>query len=276
MKKLILTAALASAVAFVNAQDMNSKRGTPILPEAGDWSIGFDAVPVLRYFGNLMNNTSGNSVNAAYQMPNTLVGKYMKDDNTAYRGKLRIGFGSTTIENIVDQDGSTSTPPATVIDSWKSSGMDITLGAGMQHYRGKGRLKGYYGAEAMIMLSSGKHTYEYGNAYSTANTAPTSTDWNTGQTYAASSRTTEEKDGSGFGFGLRAFVGAEYFFAPKMSVGAEYGWGLSLNSVGEGEMTVEGWNGTGVQTATSKTGKASSFGVDVDNASGSIVLSLYF
>ncbi|REJ80421.1 MAG: hypothetical protein DWQ44_07220 [Bacteroidetes bacterium] len=282
MKKLILTVALASAAAFVNAQDMMSKRGTPILPEAGDWSIGFDGTPILRYFGNLMTDGNNNNTNAAYQQQNTIVGKMMKDENTAMRGKIRLGFGSSTVENLVDQDGSTSTPPATVVDSWKASGTDITLGAGLQKYRGKGRLKGFYGAEAEIMLGSGKHTYEYGNAFSSSNTTPTSTDWwstpigGMWPSGPVGGRITEEKDGSTFGFGVRGFIGAEYFFAPKMSIGAEYGWGIGITSMGEGEITSEGWTGTAVQTNTSKTGKSSSFGADVDNAGGAIYLSLYF
>ena len=94
MKKLLLTVALVSAIGFANAQDMMSKKGTPILPEAKDCSIGFDAVPVLNYFGNLMSgNTAKNTAAVNYQTPFTIVGKYMKDANTAYRAKVRIGFG---------------------------------------------------------------------------------------------------------------------------------------------------------------------------------------
>ncbi len=281
MKKLILTVALASAAAFVSAQDMMSKRGTPILPESGDWSIGFDVVPIVKSFGNMFNNT-GYSANSLFQEQQTLVGKLMMDENTALRVKLRIGTGSTKIENLVDQDGSTATPTPTVVDSWKASGTAFKVGAGLQKYRGKGRLKGYYGAELGIMLESGKHTYEYGNAFSTTNTAPTTTDWTyqlpdgTYSSAAASGRVTEEKDGSTFGFYLRGFIGAEYFFAPKMSIGAEYGWGLDMSSTGQGEVTGEGWNGTGVTTSTMKTGKTSNFFLDVDNAGGAIVLSLYF
>lgn len=281
MKKLFLTVALAAAVAGANAQDMTSKKGTPILPEAGDWSIGFDAAPWLNYFGNLMSNAGNNSANAAYQESNTIVGKYMKDANTAYRAKLRIGFGSTTLNNIIQDDASTSTPRGTVTDELKSSGMDITLGGGIQKYRGKGRLRGFYGAEVGLRLGSGKDTYSYGNAFSSTNISPTTTtDWsNNPRTVGPeSTRITEDKKGSTFGFNLRGFIGAEYFFAPKMSIGAEYGWGLGLSSTGEGEATVESWDlvANGVRSTTSKTGKASSFGLDVDNASGSIVLSLYF
>lgn len=279
MKKLILTAALATAIIGANAQDMMSKKNTPILPEANDWSIGFDASPVLNYFGNLFNNTTNNSVSAAFQQNMTLVGKMMKDENTAYRMKLRIGFGSASSDNLVDQDGSTATPVPTVTDNRKISSMNFNIGAGIQKYRGKGRLKGFYGAEAGIGLGSGKNTYSYGNAFSSTNTSPTTTvDFNSGQSSAVSSRTTESKNGSTFGFNLRGFIGAEYFFAPKMSLSAEYGWGLGLSSTGEGESTTESWDSVnnGVRTTTSKSGKSSDFLLDVDNAGGQIVLSMYF
>ncbi len=285
MKKLILTVALASAAAFVSAQDMMSKRGTPILPESGDWSIGFDAAPLLNYFGNLFDQTGNNSANAMYQQNQTIVGKMMKDENTALRVKVRLGIGSYKEENLVNDDVSTATPNPMVVDSWKESTTNVTLGAGLQKYRGKGRLKGYYGAEAGIMFGGGKHTYEYGNAITTTNTSPTSTDWTnydpTTGSYlplplGSTSRLTEEKNGSSFGISIRGFIGVEYFFAPKLSIGAEYGWGLGLTSWGEGENTSEGWNGTGVATTTTKTGKASNFGLDVDNAGGAVVLSAYF
>jgi hypothetical protein len=283
MRKLLITAALATVVFSTYAQDaMTSKKGTPILPEAGDWSIGFNANPLLNYVGNIFNNTANNTVFMGYQQNMTLVGKYMNDATTAYRVKLRIGMNNRTIDNLVNQDGATTTPIPTVSDEWKQSSMDITLGGGIQKYRGNGRLKGFYGAEAAIMLGSGKHTYTYGNAMSATNSTPNSTDWNsptTGGGYAQNpmgSRTTEDKAGSTFGFGIRGFVGAEYFFAPKMSIGAEYGWGLSMNSTGEGEVTNESYNGTAVVSTTSKTGKGSSFSLDVDNAGGAIMLSLYF
>jgi hypothetical protein len=42
---------------------------------------------------------------------------------------------------------------------------------------------------------------------------------------------------SGYGFGLRGFIGAEYFFMPKMSIGGEFGWGLAY--VKNGATTTE-------------------------------------
>lgn len=259
MKKLFLMISLASAVAFANAQDMTSKKGTPILPEAGDWSIGFNAVPVLNYFGNLANGDNDNSASIDWADPigMTIMIKMMKDESTAYRGKIRLGINSGSNETYV---GSTTTANAQVLNKTEWSSMNIGIGAGIQKYRGKGRLKGYYGAELGISLGSGPDsTYTYGNALdSTLNPGP---------------RTKEYNVGSTFGIDLRGFIGVEYFFAPKMSVSAEYGWGLALSSRGEGETISEQAVGT---PSPGKTGGTSKFGIDTDNASGSILLSFYF
>ena len=36
-------------------QDLTSKKGETMLPEAGDWAVQFDAAPFLNYAGNLFN-----------------------------------------------------------------------------------------------------------------------------------------------------------------------------------------------------------------------------
>ncbi len=261
MKKLFLTIALATSIVVANAQTMTSKNGTPILPESGDYSIGFDANPLLRYVGNFFNQAGSNNIGMAYQENMVLVGKYMKDANTAYRGKLALNFGSSTTE--VDPEGTPGGDSLTTPSKVKLSSNKITLGAGIQKYRGKGRLQGIYGAEANIGLGGGKTTHEFAKPFSA--TSP-----------IGSSRTAEVKNGSTFSFGVRGFVGAEFFFAPKMSFGAEYGWGISIGSTGASEATVESWDGTTVKSTTSKGSKSSNFDIGVDNASGSITLNLYF
>jgi hypothetical protein len=259
MKKLFLTLTLASAVAFANAQDMTSKKGVPILPEANDWSISFDAVPVLNYFGHLANGHAGNSASMNWADPSgmTIVGKMMKDESTAYRAKIRIGMHSHSAESHV---ASTTTANATVINKTEWSKMNIGLGAGIQKYRGKGRLKGYYGAELGLGFGGSGYdtTYTYGNALDSLNPGP---------------RTKEVTAGSMFGVNVRGFIGVEYFFAPKMSVGAEYGWSIGLNSTGEGETTYEAF---GTTVNPSKTGGTSAFEIDTDIAGGAIWLSFYF
>jgi len=259
MKKLVLIAAMATVTCFANAQTtetapLMTKNGIPITPQAGDWSLGFNAAPLLDYAGNMFNNASGNSASMAYQMPQTIEGKMMKTDNNACIGIVRIGFNSNSMNTLVPS----STGSGVVTDNRKNSSTNIVLGAGEQWYRGKGRLKGYYGATAMLAFSSNDTSYSYGNALTSG------------------SRVTQSNSGSGFGIGVRGFVGAEYFFAPKMSLAAEYGWGIMFNSVGQGKESVDSYNGTGVTSTTTNTGSSSNFNVDVDNWGGAIILSLYF
>jgi hypothetical protein len=137
----------------------------------------------------------------------------------------------------------------------------INLGFGIQKFRGKGRLQGIYGAEAMFGIGGGSTEFEYLKPLDAA---------------SFGSRTKEIKSGSSFMFGVRAFLGAEYFFAPKMSLGAEYGWGISLTSMGASETTVESSNGTAVTTTTTEGGKGSNFNIGVSAPDASLVLSLYF
>ena len=268
MKKVLLVLGL-MGVGFssLQAQSITNKKGYAVLPEAGDYSISFDAVPIMNYAFDKTRIFSNNAPSSAtglfnYQTPMTIVGKYMKDENTAYRFKARLGMGTST-ENTYVADV-TSTTGAQVMDTKKGSGNNITLGAGLQKYRGNNRLRGYYGAEAALMFGHAPNfAYTYGNALSATN---------------ATARLTEEKSGSMFGFGARGFVGAEYYFAPKMSIGAEFGWGLNFAKIGEGSSTTEEWDAakSNVKSTTTKTGSNGGFNLDVDNAGGAIMFSIYF
>jgi len=278
MKKLLITAALASTCIFASAQDMMSKKGTPILPEAGDWSIGADATDLIRYFGNLFTKDANNNSSLNPQINQTLTGLYVKDEHTAFRAQLRIGFGSTSQDALIDDDTYTGTgTPPTVTDTRKTSDMNFTIGVGLQKSRGKGRLHGIYGAQVNIMIGSSKKTYDYGNKITSTDQNPGTSSFDGGANMGGAYRYTEMKQGGTFGFGISGFLGAEYFFAPKMSLSGEYGWGIGLSSTGEGENTSEGWDAANnaTKTQTDKTGKSSSFGVDVSNI-GSITLHFYF
>ena len=69
MKKITITLTVLMAFTiFVNAQTTTSpttplvsKKGYTILPQAGDYAIGIDAVPMLKYAGNIFNNTANNT-----------------------------------------------------------------------------------------------------------------------------------------------------------------------------------------------------------------------
>lgn len=281
MKKTILSLAFAACAFAASAQEnMMSKRGTSILPEVGDYAVGFDAAPFFNYLGNMFNNSADNSLQTNYLVPYTITGLYVYAPNAAYRGMVRIGMGSKKTETIVPL---TYNNKLYTTNSVKDAATNVTLGAGMQKTLGKHRVHANYGADAMIMFGSAKSTNTYGEALSdsTNNNGP---------------RVTETKQGGTFGIGVRGFVAIEYFFAPKISVSASYGWGISLISQGKGKTTSEDLDPTSsnpnnVTSTTVETGKKSSFGLGssmqpignvnpstfgIDNASGIIALNSYF
>lgn len=212
MKKIFLSISLILSSLLISAQDSTctktcNNKLQSVLPEAGEFSLGFDAVPVLNYFGNMFNSSS-NTASIGYQEGSTIVGSYMKDSNTAYRGKLRIGFMNSSV------------------DSTTEVSSEMTFGGGIQKYRGKTRLQGIYGAESQITFSNGSVTISGA----------------------------ETKKPNNFSFGIRTFVGVQYFVAKKIAVGAEYGWGPTF----------------------SKSDSNSVLNLDVDNASGGIYLTAFF
>ena len=288
--------ALAFASTTMFAQDLTSKKGEPMLPEAGDWAIGFDAVPFLTYAGNLFSGSTGlngspnaNWINSSRQ---TIIGKMFKDEKTAYRVQLRIGFGSTNEEaQIADATfvgpAVFPTPPPMVTDAHKNSSHYVGLGGGMEWRRGKTRLQGFYGGDLLFWMDGSKDTYTYGNNLSTTVTAAASTNFGANMTtdaFANVARVTEQKNGSTIGLGLRGFIGCEYFILPKISVGAEYGWGLGFSKTGETEQTIESVGGAGPApgTATMITvSKQGGFSLDTDlngngSGSGSLVIMFHF
>lgn len=290
MKKSVVMIALAFGVSGAFAQDLTSKKGEPILPEAGDWAISFDASPILTYVGNAFNGNTNNAAPGVNWLNGnqTIIGKKFIDEKSAYRALVRLGFVNQTFKNNVNDDSNTSAvtfpdAPPTVEDKFKMSNTTIGIGVGKEMRRGKTRLQGYYGADAMIWLSMSSNKFTYGNTMTGNPTAagqtatPTSTNWNTttGAVLGASpagSRTLKDKQGMVFGIGVRGFIGAEYFILPKISVGAEYGWGLGYQMQGKGKMDVESTGGTGpvTGTTTTETAGSSKFGIDTDLNQGNI------
>lgn len=306
MKKSLTMFALALGLTSSFAQELKSKKEEVILPEAGDWSIGIDATPFLNYAGNFFGKTTANNAPTWNFLTNnqTITGKYFTDASTAYRGSLRIGMNSVTQRSMVaDRSVATATsfPSADPMkeNEWKNSTSAIGLSGGIEKRKGKTRLQGYYGGEVGIYFSNSKDKFTYGNAL-----APTATpaivvdadDQFTGagnidaaapiQGMIGSARVTERKNGSTFSFGVRGFIGAEFFILPKMSLGGEFGWGLGLANTGKTSTTYEsvGFNGTSsaAGTTTIEGSKQGGFRLDTDNtnsmwgASGSLRINLYF
>lgn len=274
-KTVLFTAALVSSAAFAQTGEITSARGENWLSQDGDWGLTFDANPLLNYAGNLFNGHTGNNIGSGLTWANpwfAIQGKKMVAADKAYRMKLRIGFGSQKQTALVQQAGQ-SDPNVTVEDTKSSSNFNLVLGAGLEKRVGSTRVVGVYGAEAYIALGTSKDKYEYGNALNEDNTDNV-------EQFDQANGVTEQKYGSTFGFGVGAFVGVEWFCAPKVSLSGEYTWGLMLSSTGFGETTSETWNSAdnAVETTTVEgpTGKQFNFGIDTGVTGASVGINFYF
>jgi hypothetical protein len=262
MKKLHLILSFTFISFIASAQEpFKNKEGIIITPEKGEMSLGFDAVPFLKFIGNLFNpgkNTPSSNFTA--ENPMTITSNYMLKENMALRSKVRIGLGVNKTDTLVARIGSTN-PNETVSNETKINTSNITLGSGLQKWRGKGRVRGFYGGEILLSVNTENTTYTYGNPLSSEN---------------QSTRTKSTKPGNTFGFHLKGFLGVEYFFAAKSSVSAEFGWGPQLQSRGRSKIETESWNGSSATSQSQEGGKSSSFVFDNDNAGGSLNLNFYF
>jgi hypothetical protein len=288
MKKVVILLVLTFSISSIFAQELVSKRGEQFLPKQGDWAISMCADPVFNFVGNMFNgNTSNGAPSASWLNGNqTIVGKKFIADDQAYRAIVRLGFVNQTFKNFVDDVKETTAPTfpdpfPQVTDKYKISNMNIGIGVGKEFRKGVNRLQGFYGADVMIWVSSTSQKYTYGNEMKDTtvagqSTTPTSTTWSPagavlGEAPAAV-RTLSAKSGMTIGIGVRGFIGAEYFLFPKISIGAEYGWGLGYQMAGKGKQTTQtvGGPATDVGETTIETAGSSSFGFDTDLNQGNI------
>jgi hypothetical protein len=284
MKKYLFIAFF-SGITALNAQDLKSKKGEPYLPQTADWGLQIDAVPFLEYAGKLLSNNGATapSNNSPQFSKFAIAGKYFKNEKFAYRGRVRIGFNNTSIKNSVINNSQTLTDTVYTNDTRKNSNSNIQLAFGFEKRRGSTRLQGFYGAEANLSIVSNKTSYSYGNGFTRTNTSVFTTDFTTTSPKGysnslQSTRVIEDKDGTKFGLGARAFVGAEYFILPKFSLGAEFGWGILFVNSNSGQIITERWD-----TATDNVFRraetkpnTNTFAIDTDNASGALFLNFYF
>ena len=224
-----------------------NKRGVYLLPQAGDFALGVDATPFLRYMGNIF--TSGTNVppffNGVNGFEQTIYGKYFLQDNRAIRARLSVNVLSSTDKGAVRNDVVFLDDGTTLInrfDSQSKSGAKIELGAGYEFRRGHGRVQGFWGGEVAIGFGSAKEKYEYGNRMNDENPTPSTFDFENKIYKPEAIRPIELKSGNAIFFGLGAFAGVEYFFAPQMSLGGEVGLGFRLETTGQGQVTSERWD----------------------------------
>lgn len=264
MKKLILSAlALAFATTAVTAQGLVSKKGEAYLPEAGDYALSIDAVPFLQ----LMNFNNGSSVQAAPVMY-TLQGKKFESATKACRYGVSVGLSNSANFNMVSEleDGAATGSNDLVEDRNVVRNTALFLSAGQELRKGNTRVQGTIGADAFIGFTNRVEENEFGNDENDL---------------ADGTYILEDKSGLGFSIGARAFVGAEYFIAPKVSLGFEVGLALSLQTQAAGEQTVLEVDRTGGSVDTDEntidgTSSSRTFGLQNNLTGGMISLNFHF
>lgn len=278
MKKSLILMTIFMVIGLaLQAQDnkkeaFKSKRGVYILPQAGDIALGFNASPFLKYVGNMMNGHSDNSLNYSLSEDNAIVGKYFLTDTRAIRGELRIGYYRDKNQEFVMKDGTDPFDEVLVTDKQKFKKTDLHLAGGYEWRRGHGRVQGYYGAMTEVQYEKAKVDYTYGNPITSTYTTPTTTDFGNN---LDPFRVTEVSNLQKLAFGVRGFIGVEYFFAPKIALAAEFGWGPKFNLYRSGHVSYEYWNGESVETETVDIAKDSEAKIDTDTR-GQIVLLFHF
>lgn len=257
-------------------------RSAPLLPEGGDFALGIDAQPLFSWVGNAFNGSTSNSLFNDYPLPDAAVmGKYFMGENMAIRGRLRLTGGSSVTRFAVVEDGQNPAdfdPSETVVDERYDNSFATTLAGGLEWRRGHGRLQGVYGGEAVIGYAHSSSVYAYGNDFDDDNPTPTTSTFNLGGSYSASSRVLESRPGNTLSLGVRGFLGAEFFMAPRVSIAGEFGYGLGIRTTGEGEVTTESWNAADEDTdeLTFEQPKSFAFNLTTDNLSGALYLLVHF
>mgnify|MGYP000308833407 CR=1 FL=1 len=206
-KKVLFVASLFLATATFAQDGLTSKKGEAYLPEAGDWSIGFDGTALVDYVGNMANGASGNTLNSGSWMNGT-VGqeirfKMFKDETTAYRLRARIGMASESKDTygFYNHDATATTADQEFITNEKiSQGFSVVLGAGLEKRRGNTRIQGYYGGEVFFGMLGGQTT-------TTSTGSVLSDDYTNGHSDYSTGRQTEEVQASQLTFGLQGFIG---------------------------------------------------------------------
>lgn len=220
----------------------------------GDWGFVLNLTGLIDNIsiGNLSDANNNNSILAKH---------HLTDDKV-----LRLGLGLKSISNntfTADSVSITNGRALQEIDSTEKR-FDFSISVGLEKHLGTTRrLDPYVGGE----LSVGR-------------IGATKIDANTDISDATGTRTiqrTIQRDG-GANFSLRAIAGFNYFFAEKISIGAEFGLGYIYSAVGgdESESLVDNpVSGGQVSTFVDRKAKSSTKGFDVNSTAG-LMLSFFF
>ncbi|MDF1672622.1 MAG: hypothetical protein P1U41_03910 [Vicingaceae bacterium] len=249
MKKICLSFTLIlSTILTVNAQQDTLKS------RDGDWGFVLNLTGLINNIsiGNLTDGNTNNAILAKHHLTNDKV--------------LRLGFGLKSVSNntfTADSVNITAGRALQEVDSTEKR-FDFSISAGIEKHLGTTRrLDPYVGGELAI-----------------GRIGATKIDANTDISDVTGTRTISriiQRDG-GFNFSLNAIAGFNYFFAERISLGAEFSLGYLYSAVGgdESESVVDTpVSGSQISTFIDRKAKSSSKGFAVNSTAG-LMLSFYF
>lgn len=238
-----------------------NKNGITILPKQGDIAIGMCMNPIFTYLGNAFNGNVFNSaptadflsypvginnlyISGSAPQSSQIFLKYFLEDKAAVRVSFEYTGINTYDNQYVQDDAAILDDPlsnAETEDMLNVKGSTIVLGAGYEIRRGDTRLQGYAGGNIYFLIQNSKYLYSYGNPISDLNQEPTSVNWG-GNILPNGGRKTAQYNGQTMGIGLGGFLGVEYFIIPRISLGAELGYGYMYYKQGHTDYDYEIWN----------------------------------
>jgi hypothetical protein len=280
--KISLTVLMSMTIIGISAQEnLQNKNGVDILPESGNFALGFNAVPFLNLIANSPAAGSDKFLPNMFNQ-NTIYGKYMLSEKRAIRASFNFNMNNYNNRSFVI-DNTLNSPDSLVTDNVNVNTQAFGLSLGYEFRRGSGRVQAIFGGDLASSFGRSTSSMTYGNAFGSANQAPTSTTWTSdGDVIGSSSqgeRIIEQKVGNAFKVGVRPFIGIEYFFAPKISIGAEFGWSIMYETTGDGEEIREFYSPSAEQVFTTTANPlagSNRFTADIDNFNGAVTLLFYF
>ena len=264
MKKVLLLAAAVATSALVFGQELVSKKGEAYLPQEGDYALGFDAVPLFNVLKFNNANTIGSAGPSEYGAI-SVFGKKFHSATEACRFGLILNTGSSrTVTEVADLSSGAGADDR-VDNVVRNSNFNLTLVAGKEFRRGSTRVQGLWGAEGMVSIGSNRTKTTLGNDLADLDNV------------ALDGTVIDTKSGLAFGVGARAFIGVEYFVAPKLSVALEAGLGLALNFQPKGKVTTLEDDGTTlVEEENDGTVKGSNVTLGTGYSGGAVKVMFHF
>lgn len=301
MKKYVILLAFC-ALQVVGGYAQNEAQNRPTsdrpkvyLPEKGDLSIGINVAPVFGYLGNLFNGSSDNELEAVGGQPITnrmdgyekddimpdvsIMGKYMLSDKWALKANIGLLMRTNINKRYVRDDEAYILDPLSehkVIDKRKISRHGGSLMIGAEYRKGKRRVQGIFGAGLLLGVQSTKTAYSYGNEITHINQHPTSA-WSA--TAPNGYRVLTSKTASDFFCGVSGSAGFEWFFAPKIALGAEVNLNLYYVMGGQEHTKSVGYNSSTESLETRYDLNApgdDAFHFGTENLGGALYVSFYF